>query len=83
MPLNEADLTKLLADYMHAIEDILKRQDTLVYVTKLARLQEMDRKLAEHNLKISLTVSTTVSTEAFAEHKFEEKDLRHLTEKDL
>jgi len=73
------DINKMKVDYVHDLLKIIERQDFQVYAVKLGRLMEIDRKFKKANLRTIITVST----EAFAEHQFEEKDLRHLTEKDL
>ncbi len=77
--LTDEAITKLKVDYVHTLLKIIERQDFQVYAVKLGRLNDMDRVLKENGLRTVITVST----EPFAEHRFEEKELRHLTEKDL
>lgn len=74
MELTEEEITKLKVDYVHDLLKIIERQDFQVYAVKLGRLMEIDRKFKENGLRTTITVST----EAFAEHRFVEKDLKHL-----
>lgn len=70
----DEQITKLKVDYVHDLLKIIERQDFQVYAVKLGRLMEIDRKFKENGLRTTITVST----EPFAEHLFQEKELRHL-----
>ena len=58
MGLTEEEITKIKVDYVHDLLQIIERQDFKVYAVKLGRLMEMDRKLKENGLRITITVST-------------------------
>ncbi len=58
MELTEEEITKLKVDYVHDLLKIIERQDFKVYAVKLGRLQEIDKKFKEVNLRTIITVST-------------------------
>lgn len=72
--LTDEAITKMKVDYVHTLLKIIERQDFQVYAVKIGRLMEIDRVFKENGLRTTITVST----EPFAEHLFQEKELRHL-----